>query len=177
MSKRLIPPIENERLRLRLIEEADLPLTLAWRNQDHIRKWFFTSEPITPEQHQGWYARYRDRDDDFVFLVEEREVLCRPVGQVAIYHVDWASRSAEFGRLMIGDLQAQGMGLGREATAMLVDCAIHALNLRRLYLEVLHDNTRAIGIYESCGFEKLGLQGDTLTMHRCQATAERAMAD
>ena len=59
------------RIRLRLLEEQDLPQTLAWRNQDHIRRWFFSSERLTPEQHAGWFARYRQRDDDFVFIIEE----------------------------------------------------------------------------------------------------------
>ena len=54
MPKRIIAPLVNGRVRLRLLEEADLPMTLAWRNQDHIRKWFFHSDVITPEQHRRW---------------------------------------------------------------------------------------------------------------------------
>ena len=41
-------PIETERLRLRLLEERDLPLTLAWRNQDQVRRWFLHDQPIAP---------------------------------------------------------------------------------------------------------------------------------
>ncbi len=70
MAKRLIPPIVGERVRLRLLEEADLPRTLAWRNQDHIRRWFVHSDVISPEQHRRWFGAYRERDDDFVFVVE-----------------------------------------------------------------------------------------------------------
>jgi len=50
-------------------------MTRAWRNQDHIRKWFFHSDPITTEQHLAWWQRYQDRDDDFVFIIEETETL------------------------------------------------------------------------------------------------------
>ena len=74
MGKRHIPPLEAGRIRLRLLEEQDLPRTLAWRNQDHIRRWFFSSEPLTPEQHAGWFARYQQRDDDFVFIIEEADI-------------------------------------------------------------------------------------------------------
>src|SRR5208282_4845185 len=100
--KRQLAPLQAGRIRLRLLEEQDLPRTLAWRNQDHIRRWFFFSERLTPEQHAAWFVSYRQRDDDFVFIIEEAGD-GRPIGQVALYHVDWLAGTAEFGRLMIGE--------------------------------------------------------------------------
>src|SRR5215831_3487205 len=104
--KRHIAPLETHGVRLRLLEERDLALTRAWRNQDEIRRWFLTSDPITAEQHQEWFRRYLERDDDFVFVIEETEVLRCAVGQASVYHVDWSKGRAEFGRLMIGEEQA-----------------------------------------------------------------------
>src|SRR6187549_2663337 len=98
MPKRTITPLENGRVRLRLLEESDLPATLAWRNQDHIRKWFFHSDVIAPDQHRAWWDRYLQKDDDFVFVIEETESLKRPVGQVALYNIDWENGTAEYGR-------------------------------------------------------------------------------
>src|SRR5688572_28340280 len=89
LPKRPLPPITSANVRLRLIGQSDLATTRAWRNQDDIRKWFLTSSVISPEQHESWFAQYRDRDDDFVFIIEETETLCRPVGQVSIYGIDW----------------------------------------------------------------------------------------
>ena len=59
-----------------------------------------------------------------MFVIEETETLKRPVGQVALYNIDWAAGTGEFGRLMIGDADAQGRGLARLATARLVDEAL-----------------------------------------------------
>jgi diamine N-acetyltransferase len=151
--KRAIEPLTRGRVRLRLLEEGDLPLTLEWRNQDDIRKWFFHSNLITPDQHKAWYEQYRTRDDDFVFVIEETQSLCRPVGQLSIYHVDWAARRAEFGRLMIGDPEARGQGLAMLATGLLVDHALGPLGLQELYLELLSNNSAALAVYEACGFE------------------------
>jgi RimJ/RimL family protein N-acetyltransferase len=151
MSKRPIAPLVNGRVRLRLLEEADLPMTLAWRNQDHIRTWFFSSDLISPEQHRAWFQQYKDRDDDFVFVIEETETLKRPVGQSSLYHIDWAADHAEFGRLMIGDGEARGLGLARLATERLVDEA-QRWGLRELTLEVLESNQRAVAVYVACGF-------------------------
>ena len=166
MPKRHIAPLVSGRVRLRLLEEADLPMTRAWRNQDHIRKWFFNSDLITPEQHQAWWRLYQDRDDDFVFIIEETETLKRPVGQVAVYNIDWAARRAEFGRLMIGDAGAQGQGLARLATSAIVDEALSAWGLREVYLEVLPENLPALAIYRGCGFRELGSHEGAVKMEK-----------
>lgn len=151
MVKRHIPPIVAEGVRLRLLREADLPLTLRWRNQDHIRRWFFHSEPIAPDQHHAWYERYRERDDDFVFVIERPDAPPQPVGQVALYGIDWAARRGEYGRLMIGEPAAAKKGLARVATAALLKAAF-AWGLDEIYLEVLADNARALAVYHACGF-------------------------
>lgn len=152
MPKPDVPPITDGRIVLRLLEERDLPMTLSWRNQDDIRKWFLNSAIITPEQHRSWWERYRNRDDDFVFVIEERVTLQRPVGQVGLYHIDREQRTAEFGRLLIGDREAQGHGLGSMASRGLLKTAFSHWNLRTVYLEVRSLNRRAIALYRSCGF-------------------------
>src|SRR6476659_8493928 len=156
MPKRQISPLVSGRVRLRLLEEADLPMTRAWRNQDHIRKWFFNSDLIAQERHQAWWRQYQDRDDDFVFIIEETETLKRPIGQVAIYNIDWADRRAEFGRLMIGEVDAQGQGLAGLATATVVDAILTAWEIDEVYLEVIEANVPALAIYRACGFLELG---------------------
>ena len=164
MGKRYIPPIEGERIRLRLLEEADLPLTLTWRNQDHIRKWFLYSEVITPEQHWSWYNQYKDRDNDFVFIIEETQTLHRPVGQTSLYNIDWADRRAEFGRLLIGDSMARGKGIAKEATHITLDCGHRYLKLEEFVLEVIKDNALAITVYQFVGFVPVGERDDVLVM-------------
>jgi RimJ/RimL family protein N-acetyltransferase len=175
MPKRFIAPLVNGRVRLRLLEASDLAMTLAWRNQDHIRRWFLTSDRITLEQHRAWFERYKDRDDDFLFIIEETETLRRAVGQVSLYHVDWAARRAEFGRLMIGDAEARGLGLARLATARLVEEALAVWGLSEVYLECFEANRSALHIYQACGFEQSGRQTGMVKM-RVDANANRTTA-
>ena len=144
-------------------------MTLAWRNQDHIRQWFFNPDVIAPDQHRSWFDRYRDRDDDFVFIIEETETLQRPVGQVALYHVDWTAKRGEFGRLLIGDEAARGAGLARLATARLVDEALTRWGLHEVYLECLAINSPALAVYRSCGFHETGRSDGVTTMSRRSA--------
>ena len=164
-TKKNIPPIYSDRLRLRLLEEKDLPLTLSWRNQDSIRKWFFHSDLIYLEQHLSWFAKYQTRDDDYVFIIElsalERWI---PVGQIALYNIDWTSRKAEYGRLMIGDPYAQGKGIAREATKMILDLGFSSLGLSKIYLEVFENNAAARKVYEDCGFLVRSLENNIVRM-------------
>ena len=132
MAKRPIEPLVNGRVRLRLLEEADLPLTLGWRNRDENRRWFFSTAEISPDQHRGWFEKYRERDDDFVFVIEEIDVFKRPVGQLSLYDIDWTTGRAEFGRLLMGDPEARGLGLAQLATALLVDEALERWGLREI---------------------------------------------
>ncbi len=152
MPKRDVSPIVNGRIRLRLLTESDLAMTRRWRNQDHIRRWFFTADVISEAQHGAWFEGYRHRDDDFVFVIEETDTIRGPVGQAALYHVDWQARRAEFGRLMIGEAAASGRGLGRLATAALTRLALDDWQFNEVYLDVLDTNARAIAIYEQCGY-------------------------
>ena len=171
MPKRHLGPLVNGRVRLRLLEEADLPMTLAWRNQDHIRKWFLHSDLISVEQHREWYAQYKGRDDDFVFIIEETESLKRPVGQVALYRIDWQAGRAEFGRLIVAGEDARGLGLARLATARLVAEAHGALGLADVYLTVLENNHAALRVYEACGFHVTGRSEGAVHMSAAHATA------
>ena len=166
MPKRTITPLVNGRVRLRLLEEADLAATLAWRNQDHIRKWFLNSDVITPEQHRAWWERYRQKDDDFMFVIEETETLRRPVGQVALYNIDWATGRAEYGRLMIGDSEARGLGLARLATARLVEEAIGPWQLIDVHLEVKAANEAALAVYRATGFAVVSAGPDLIKMRK-----------
>lgn len=166
MVKRYIPPMDSGRIRLRLLEESDLPMTLKWRNQDHIRRWFFNSEQITPARHWAWFEKYKERDDDYVFIIEETRTFRRPIGQAALYHIDWEAKRAEFGRLMIGEQQATGKGLARAATESLIHLALDDLGMQEVHLEVFADNAAALAIYAACGFQTTGRHGNILTMSK-----------
>jgi RimJ/RimL family protein N-acetyltransferase len=166
ISKLVWQPVVNQYIRLRLLEESDLPMTLKWRNQDHIRKWLFHSDVVTPEQHQAWFKRYLQQDDDYIFVIEEVAAAFRPVGQAAIYHIDRAAQQAEFGRLMIGEPEAVGKGLARAATGLLTDRAMDTLGLREVYLEVFADNVSALSIYTACGFQITGRRDNVLHMSK-----------
>jgi RimJ/RimL family protein N-acetyltransferase len=119
---------------------------------------------LTWEQHHAWFARYVEKPDDVVFVVESVESGAR-VGQVAIYAIDEAVRKAEIGRFVVAP-EYQGRGLMRKAIAALLRLAAQEFNLASVYLEVIETNVRARRLYEALGFVETGAGNGLLRMER-----------
>lgn len=148
MTSAILEPVFNEEATLRPLTKADLPSTLAWRNHEDSRLWFHSTESITQVQHDDWFARYLDRDNDYVFILE---LAGEPVAQSAIYDV--ADNAAEFGRLLV-DPAKRGLGLSHRAIALSLRVADELLLLTQVHLEVKSSNARAIRAYEAAGFRR-----------------------
>jgi RimJ/RimL family protein N-acetyltransferase len=166
-----MPPIQGKRVRLRLLEESDLPLTLSWRNRDSVRIWFTHSEVLTPETHRAWFENYRTRDDDFVFIIElpTDNGAPRAVGQVSVYDIDWSRRTAEIGRLLVGEPDAERRGYGVEAFRLFCGHLFVELGIRELRAKVLPQNARSLALCRRCGFTRQGMSHGLvdLTLHSC----------
>lgn len=99
--------------------------------------------------------------DDHVFVA----VLDGQVVGMAGLHVGTGKgrHCADLG-IMVHD-QFQGRGVGRELMDMLLHMADNFLGLTRVELQVYPDNTRAIALYESCGFEHEGRRRKAVWRH------------
>ena len=157
------PDIRASRVRLRLLAEDDLEMTLAWRNRDDVRRWFRQSDVISMESHRAWFTQHQLVDDSIMFVVED--TAGEAVGQVSIYGVDREVGEAEVGRFIAAP-GASGKGFIREAINALVEFAFAELALQRVYLEVYADNLRAVRLYELIGFQKTGEANGMMFMEK-----------
>lgn len=146
--KRNIAPFGNDFVRLRPIEEKDLATTLSWRNRDEARVWFKNASLISLEQHRAWYQSYREKDDDFLFIVEANN---KPVGQASVYGIDWDSLRAEIGRFLVAPDEG-GKGYISQACGQLMRFCAETLGITYLFLEVFESNEKAIRVYKRNGF-------------------------
>jgi RimJ/RimL family protein N-acetyltransferase len=74
------------------------------------------------------------------------------IGEIGLH--DWRNRrsgSASFG-VSILDPNYLGQGYGREAINLLLDWSFRIMNYRRIHLETLASNERAVRCYRSCSF-------------------------
>jgi RimJ/RimL family protein N-acetyltransferase len=140
----------GSRVRLRRLAERDLPLTLAWRNDDRSRQWFKDSRLLQRDAHFEWFRRFSAAQGHDLMLVAET-LDGRVVAQLSIYNVDLSARSAEVGRFL-SDPELRGRGFFREALVLMIKFSFQNLMFENLHLEVMADNTRARRLYESVGF-------------------------
>lgn len=79
----------------------------------------------------------------------------RPIGYVKAFRVDRFSRHAWVGLSLFDDRDA-GKGYGRRMLTQICDYLRDYVGLRKVSLEVLAANVRAIGLYKKLGFDEEG---------------------
>lgn len=144
--------LEIEEITLRPVGPNDLEKMRGWRNSDSARSFFLNNDVISEEQQKAWFESYLNRPGDYMFIIQFNNV---DVGTVALYQVDEASGSSEFGRLLLAEDIAKGKRIGERVTKAMVDFAINDLNLKEVILEVFTSNLKAVHIYEKVGFKKI----------------------
>lgn len=139
-------------LSFRPISNFDIETLRLWRNKEENRTKFIYDGIISPEQQINWYESYKIKNNDLMFIVSESNSGAL-FATVSLYNIDFTNLSAEFGRIMIGDDDYKGKGLGAKITSAIVNYAFEELNLKNVYLEVFSDNLSAIKTYEKAGFK------------------------
>ena len=140
--------LSGERVVLRPFRPDDVePL---WRARLDAVTWAQTSEaPFTPETLEDVRARYAEphSGSSAQFAVDEEG---RLVGRAALFGVDELSRTAEVGLTLLPE--SRGRGLGRDVLRVLLGYAFRSRNLRRVHLQSLASNQRALRSYRAAGF-------------------------
>jgi RimJ/RimL family protein N-acetyltransferase len=142
--------LEAATVRLRPLEDTDLPLLVRWSNDPDVRHWLHRSEspPLTLELAQALVAAMRRDPGTLVWCIEAER---RPIGDVRLLQVDPANGRAELG-IAIGEKACWGRGYGTDAARRILRHAFGELGLRRVWLITDADNARGIRCYEKCGF-------------------------
>jgi RimJ/RimL family protein N-acetyltransferase len=61
---------DHEDLRLRAIGREDIENLRVWKNKN--KSSFFLNRDIQPEEQQKWFAAFAARDEDYMFVVEQK---------------------------------------------------------------------------------------------------------
>jgi RimJ/RimL family protein N-acetyltransferase len=79
----------------------------------------------------------------------------RPIGLIGLANGDDRNASAEV-RIVIGEVEEWGRGMGEDALRTLLTYAFDSRNLHRVWLRVAEYHERAIRLYRGCGFVEEG---------------------
>jgi diamine N-acetyltransferase len=141
---------------LRRPEMVDAPHYLRMRNNLALVSSVMGFRLGVSEQTiEGWIADGGVTGDDLLYTAVLIADAHRPVGYVKMYRVDRFSRHAWLGLSLFDDADA-GHGIGRRMLAQACDYLRDFVAIRKVSLEVLATNTRALSLYAALGFVEEG---------------------
>lgn len=129
------------------LEEKDLELVRRWRNSEHVRKWMFTKEYITPEGQKRWFALRKNRSDLIFSLNEEK------IGLAYFFDKDPYRRRCKFG-FYIGEEKYQISGLGAVMEYMALDLAFMKWKYDKVEGLVPAERRKIINMHQKFGFRQ-----------------------
>jgi len=142
-------------IKLRLWQNEDLPLILAWRSNPLVYKRFYqqfqSGDAMAWEEHVAWNESRNSDWRNFIILYEGR-----PAGVVNIGQLDnW---EPEIG-VYIGELALWGKGIGKESVRLGVewirDYAKTHKHVVAVIATILDNNERSIKLFISLGFKRI----------------------
>jgi RimJ/RimL family protein N-acetyltransferase len=145
----------GKRVSLRPFEWEDAEKYRQWINDPELLSLVDRVLPVTAEEHRRWYETMVGDPCSVVFAIDALSGH-RFVGCIWLYDIDYRHRHAEV-RIVIGDKEYWGKGIGQEAISILLQFAFKQLNLHKLYAYVLATNVRALGVFEKSGFVREGV--------------------
>ncbi len=147
--------MRGELVRLRAYEKSDADALFRWFSDEEVTRWLGPPNlPSRAQQEKFIEMASVSGDDAKYFAIETLDG--KLVGDCGLRKIDWKSRKAEF-FITIGEKQLWGKGFGSDALRIVIRLAFHRMNLNRLWLSTLADNSRAVRCYEKCGFVREGL--------------------
>jgi RimJ/RimL family protein N-acetyltransferase len=130
----------GERVYLRALrdEDADGPYA-GWFNDEEVcRGNSHHVHPYTREAAVAYIRETRNRKDCLVLAIALIDGAPH-VGNVALQRIDPIARSAEFA-IVIGEREAWGKGIGKEAGRLICQHGFSALNLNRIHCGTFESN-------------------------------------
>jgi UDP-4-amino-4,6-dideoxy-N-acetyl-beta-L-altrosamine N-acetyltransferase len=118
----------------------------------------YTNHEIGEEEHHVWFdAMLADASKVYWKIVTDGVA----VGSVFLTGVSGQGKSCEWG-MYLADVNARGKGAAQAACALSFRHAFNELSVDVVTCEAVAQNENAIGLYESVGYVRTGLQNDAV---------------
>jgi UDP-4-amino-4,6-dideoxy-N-acetyl-beta-L-altrosamine N-acetyltransferase len=140
------------------ISQSDKASLRQWRNDPAVSKWMYTNHEIGEAEHHAWFDN---------MLIDSSKVYWKivadgvAVGAVFLTGVSDDGKSCEWG-MYLADVDVRGKGVAQAACALSFRYAFTDLDMKIVNCEAVAQNENAIGLYESVGYVRTGLQTDAV---------------
>lgn len=142
---------EGNLVRLRPVNEKDLPKLIEWDENKEISRWVGKKFSCRAEARE-WYLGTR-RVDRKTFAIETHGG--KLIGEIEVLNISWRLHTGEM-RVFIGDKNYWDKGFGTDAVYTFVKGLFGNSALEKIFLRVDEDNFRARRCYQKVGFKAVG---------------------
>lgn len=156
--------LRGERVALGPLRHDLLDTFMRWGNDLPTSRNLGAWGAATAESNAAWLARHDDPADTSLceFLIYELATW-RPLGVVALHHVDARNRAGEFATV-IAERDARGQGYGTEAARLLLGYGFETLALHNILLRYYAFNPASGRLARRLGFREIGRQTGALVI-------------
>ena len=135
-------------VRLRRLRRDDGARVLAWRNRPEIAANMYADHEIGEAEHARWLDAALARSDRRYWIIELDGA---PAGVANLARIDPVACRCELA-LYLAEAASRGRGVGAAVDYLLARHAFEALELNKIWCEVLAENTPGFKVHERFGF-------------------------
>ncbi len=150
---------ENTYIKLKPMDNKTSEEYRKLRNNEDVKKYFFTSSIITEDEQKKWFTKYLEDDSQAMFAIFDNQN--RFIGGIGFYDLSETDNWVEIGRIIINPEIAKGKGYGKMAIELLVDIIFRNYSIDIIGAYIYSDNIPSIKSFTNAGFKKdLGHEGE-----------------
>jgi diamine N-acetyltransferase len=157
--------LKGKAIFLRALEPSDIDNLYDWENDPEVWNISDTQVPFSRYQLEQYIAS----SHDIHVHHQIRFVICRTDTSNAIGFIDLFDYSVVHNRLGCGILIASkadyNKGFATESIELIKEYCFGILDCHQIYCNILHDNKASIGLFEKCGFERIGEKKDWIRIN------------
>jgi RimJ/RimL family protein N-acetyltransferase len=150
--------LESDRLRFRITTDDDCELLHSWWLDPTVMMLQSIGAALLKDHDSiigMFHAWSKTTENGFGYSIALKETN-QLIGHVALWGITVKDQCANLGIIL--NPQLWGQGFGKESLRLTLRYSFQELNLHRVQLEVLADNTRAIRCYKNAGFREEGIR-------------------
>jgi diamine N-acetyltransferase len=150
-------------VRLRALEPNDVETLYKWENDMSLWQVSNTLTPFSKVQIHKYIQHssldiYQTKQLRLMVEAVTEDGAVNSVGMIDLFEFDPYHQRAGVGIMVHSSYQ--GHGIAKEALLLFVDYCFGRLGLHQLYCSIGIENTASIALFESSGFEKIGIKKD-----------------
>lgn len=134
------------------INDDEKRMVLTWRNHETIRKWMYSNDIISVEEHDSFINKRRTDGYNFYWIVKNKEK--HYLGTIYLNKIDFKNRHAYLG--IYSNPYTEIKNKGHFLIESLKELSFNIAKFHTLKLEVVECNQKAIAFYERSGFKEEG---------------------